>query len=126
MLLVHVLPWEDGNLPVDTEPLGDFERELENADSGDNLGDTFDNLNNIIVQILGEDTEWNGDSDDNKDSNKGGESGRSGYLLEGSSLSLSVPFLVLVDDSSVVTNDNGTLQELASENSGNGDVEKRR
>jgi hypothetical protein len=112
--LVLVLPWGNGNLPVETKPLGDLERELENADSGDNLGDTFDNLNNIVVQILGKDTEWNGDSDDNKDSNKGGESGSAGYLPEGGSLSVVIPFLALDDDSSVVTDDNGSLQELAS------------
>ena len=67
---------------VDAEPLGDLERELEDADGGNDLAHALDDVGGLLVEVLREDGEGNGDGDDDQDGHEGGQEGGVGDALE--------------------------------------------
>ena len=67
---------------VDAEPLGDLERELKDADGGNDLADALDDVGSLLVEVAGEDGEGDGNGDDDQDGNESGQEGRVGDALE--------------------------------------------
>ena len=88
---------------VDAEPLGDLERELEDADGGNDLAHALDDVGGLLVEVLREDGEGDGDGDDDQDGHEGGQEGGVGDALEAGLelLLIVVPFGRLLEDGAV-------------------------
>ena len=67
---------------VDAEPLGDLERELEDANGGNDLAHALDDVGGLLVEVLREDGEGDGNGDDDQDGHEGGQEGGVGDALE--------------------------------------------
>ena len=88
---------------IDAEPLGDLERELKDADGGNDLADALDDVGGPLVEVAGEDGEGDGNGDDDQDGNEGGQEGRVGDALEArlKLVLVLIPFRGLLKDGSV-------------------------